>query len=66
MTKYAATIAHSSIAGARQIEIDGTLAQAKRAASAEFGQEQQDYRIVIIDERGDTAASRRVGDQRWM
>lgn len=65
MTKYTATIAHSSIARARQIEIDGSLTQAKRAATAEFGEEQIDYRIVIIDERGETVASRRVSDKTW-
>ncbi len=65
MTKYIASIAHSSIAAARQIEIAGSLKRAKLAATKEFGEEFVDYRIVIVDESGETVASRRVGDKRW-
>lgn len=64
-TTYTATIAHHSISRARVIKIEGTLTQAKRAATKEFGAEQRDYRIVISNVHGETAAARRVGDARW-
>lgn len=61
---YTATIRHHSVSRARHITVKGTLTEAKRAASREFGGEQQDYRIVI--ERDDELVSeRRVGDARW-
>lgn len=64
MTTYIATISHHSISRARTIEINGTLAQAKRAASAEFGEDHRDYTILIVD--GDNiVASRRVGGKQW-
>lgn len=65
---YTSTIRHSSIAAARQINTTGTLAQAKRAATAEFGDEQVDYRIVIAtdDGHGEIVSSRRVGDRKWI
>lgn len=68
MTKYISTIRHSSIASARHISIEGTLTQAKRAATREFGEEQGDYMIVIAkdDGRGEIIASRRVADSRWV
>ena len=62
---YTAGIRHSSIASARTVEIDGTLAQAKRAATREFGGEHLDYTIVICDERGRAISARRVGEKRW-
>lgn len=65
MTTYTATIAHHSIRSARFITVEGTLTQAKRAATKEFGAEQQDYRIVIRNVHGEIAAARRVGDARW-
>ncbi len=69
MSKYIATIRHHSISSARHIEIDGTLAQAKRAASREFGAEQRDYTIIIGQDRGDgdvqIVSSRRIADARW-
>ena len=69
MTKYFASIRHHSISRARQIEVDGTLTQAKSAASREFGQEQLDYEIVIYEDMGDRApyliATRRVSDRKW-
>lgn len=64
-TTYTATIAHHSISRARVITIDGSLTQAKRTATKEFGAEQRDYNIVIRDARGETVAARRVGDARW-
>lgn len=63
---YTATISHSSIASARVITINGTLAQAKRAASKEFGGGFLDHRIVIRNERGDLVAVRRIADRRWI
>lgn len=68
MTKYTATIAHHSIARARVLEIEGTLAQAKRAASREFGDGFADHRIVIRQADGrwdDIVATRRLSDRRW-
>jgi len=62
---YTITLVHPSIARARVITVDAHLAQAKRAATKEFGAEQQDYRIVIANVHGDLVASRRVGDRRW-
>lgn len=62
---YTATIVHHSIARARVIEVEGTLAEAKAAAWEEFGDEQLDYRIAVYDEDGDIVASRRVGAKRW-
>ena len=67
MPKYTATIKHHSIARAREIEIDGTLTLAKRAATREFRGEFIDYNIVIYAD-GDFArpvAARRVGNKRW-
>ena len=62
---YTATIAHHSISRARTIEVTGTLTAAKVAATREFGGDQNDYRIVITDEQGQTVASRRIGDRDW-
>ncbi len=68
MTAYIATIRHSSIASARHIKVDGSLTQAKRAATKEFGGEQNDYTIVIAkdDGCGEIIASRRVGSADWI
>lgn len=61
---YDATIRHHSIARARTISVTGTLTQAKRKATAEFGADYQDYEIVIF--RGDEViSSRRLSDKRW-
>ena len=68
MTKFIATIQHHSISRARRIEVNGTLKQAKIAASREFGQEQRDYDIAIFEdgEYGPLPAStRRVGERKW-
>lgn len=65
MTIYTATITHQSISSARVIEIDGTLTQAKRAATKEFAGEFVDHRIVIRDADGEVVAARRVGDKSW-
>lgn len=65
MTIYTATITHHSIHSARVIEIDGTLTQAKRAATKEFGEGFLDHVIVIRDQYGEPVASRRVGDKSW-
>lgn len=65
MSKFTATITHHSISSARVIEIDGTLTQAKRAATKEFGDGFVDHRIVIRDADGEVVAARRVGDKSW-
>ena len=62
---YYATISHHSIGRARVVEIEGTLAQAKRRATAEFDGENLEYRIVIYTADGETVASRLVADKRW-
>lgn len=63
--RYTATIRHHSIARARTISA-ATLAAAKRAATREFRDEQQDYTIVIIDAETDMIVSRRIlADKRW-
>ncbi len=68
MTAYIATIRHHEIAHAREIKIEGTLTQAKRAATKEFGDERNEFLIVIAqdDGRGEILASRRVGGGRWV
>lgn len=69
MTKFLATIRHHSISRARQIEISGTLTQAKVAAAREFGQEQRDYEIAIYEDMDDRmpylVATRRVAGRKW-
>ncbi len=65
MSKFSATISHHSISRARVIEIDGTLTNAKRAATKEFNGEFVDYVIIIRDEFGETVATRRIGDKGW-
>ena len=66
MTKtYIATIHHHSIARARSITIQGDLTAAKRAATAEFGDDQQNYVLYIANSLGQPAASRRLSAKRW-
>jgi hypothetical protein len=65
MSKLQATISHHSISRARVIDVSDDLTQAKRQASKEFGDEFLDYRIIIVNERGETIASRLVGEKRW-
>ncbi len=69
MTKYIATIRHHSIRSAREIEINGTLDDAKREAAKEFGGEQRDYDIVIAEMSEGyppyVVASRKVGGRKW-
>lgn len=65
MKTYTIGITHHSIASAREITVTGTLTQAKRQATKEFGGEFQEYRIVIQDSRGETVASKLVGAERW-
>ncbi len=64
-TTYTIGIRYSSIASARELKVIGSLAAAKRAATREFAGEQNDHRIVIVDERGETVTSRLVGDRAW-
>jgi hypothetical protein len=66
MTKtYIATIHHHSIARARSITVRGDLTAAKRAATAEFGDEQRGYVLYIANSFGEPAASRRLSAKRW-
>jgi hypothetical protein len=62
---YIATIRHHSIARARSITIEGNLTAAKRAATAEFDGEQQDYVLYIENSRGEPAAWRKLSNKRW-
>jgi hypothetical protein len=65
MTTYTATVAHHSIHNAHVITIEGTLTQAKRAATNEFGDGFLDHVIVIRDQYEEPVATRRIGDSRW-
>lgn len=69
MTTYQATIRHHSISHARTIVINGSLADAKRCATREFGDEQRGYEIVVAEvlDTGDKriVASRVLGQDRW-
>lgn len=68
MTKFIATIRHPSI-DIREIEISGTLDEAKAEAAKEFGGEQRDYEIVIAELPENSTpyvvASRKVGGREW-
>ena len=69
MTNYIATIRHHSISRAREIMISGSLTQAKRAASREFGAEQRDYYISIYEPVGhgmhELVSRKLVGTRKW-
>lgn len=66
MTTYIATIRHHSISRAREITMTCGLSAAKRRATAEFGDEQNDYEIVIFDAARDEIVSRRrLTDRKW-
>jgi hypothetical protein len=73
MPRYTATIRHHSIASAPEVEITGTLAQAKRAATARFGAGFRDHEIAL-HERYDAGhyyedrliATRVIGERRWI
>lgn len=69
---YVASIRHSSISQAPELEIVGTLAQAKRAATARFGDGFRDHEIAV-HERVDMGhyyeyrlvSTRVIGEARW-
>jgi hypothetical protein len=66
MPRYKATIRHHSISRAPEIAIDGTLTQAKRAATARFGDGFNEHEIAIYEEGGAfPVATRRCDDRRW-
>lgn len=72
MPKFFATIRHHSIARARVIEINGTLTEAKRAASAEFKGDYNDYNLCIFAahengmmDRDFCVSSRKLGARKW-
>ena len=72
MTTYYATIRHHSISRARVIKIDGTLTQAKAAATREFGGGFNDHALIIFGafpngemDRDYEVASRRLDSKRW-
>lgn len=66
MAIYFATISHPSIRSAPTIEINGTLATAKRRAAREFGDGNRNHVMVIMDESGDTISRKIIGDRRWV
>jgi len=63
--RYYIGLRHHSIASSREVAVTGTLAQAKRAATREFGDGFQDHEIIIVDSFGDIASRRRVSERRW-
>ena len=67
MTTYIATVEHHSIYCHYQIEVEGSLTKAKRAATKEFGDGFLDHQISIYDKRHcDTpVASRKISSKRW-
>lgn len=72
MTTYFATIRHHSISSARVIKIEGTLTEAKRAATAEFDGDFNDYVLCIFGthpngemDRDWIVSSRRLDDRNW-
>lgn len=70
MTVYYATIRHHSIGSVRTIGVNGTLSQAKRRATREFGGGFIDHEIVIYEGcddyyPGDIVATRRIGSRKW-
>lgn len=65
MPTYYATIRHHSIAQAREIVVVGTLAQAKRKATREFGDGFVDHEIVIGRAGGDIVSRRRIAERGW-
>ena len=63
MTKistYVVTLGHHSLARAAQITINGTLTQAKRAATKRFGDGYQDHVIEIYEHRAGFALAQMV------
>ncbi|MBS7810556.1 hypothetical protein [Roseococcus pinisoli] len=62
---YTATICHSSIASAPEIQVVGTLQAAKRAATIRFAGGYSDHDIVIHDREGYVVASRSMNG-RWL
>lgn len=72
MTTYFATIRHHSIARARVIKIEGTITEAKRAATGEFKGDFNDYVLTIFGthengemDRDYIVSSRRLGARKW-
>jgi hypothetical protein len=66
---YEISLSHHSLSRSRVVTYSGTLAGAKRRASAEFGDEFRDYQIVIstiaADGFPEMVAQRRVGSRGW-
>lgn len=65
MTTFYATLKHHSLSRSPVIKFEGSLKQAKRTATEEFGMEFQEYEIIITDEDGDWVARKLVGDEKW-
>lgn len=60
-----ATIKHHSISSARVIDVSNDLSTAKKQALIEFGDEQEDYNICILDDYSEVIASKKVRDKKW-
>jgi hypothetical protein len=69
-TFYVATIEHHSLARAPSVKIEGTLTQAKRAATERFGDGFADHQICIYERRPDfgnvLVATKAVGAPEWI
>jgi hypothetical protein len=73
MTTYIVSYRHHSVGRAPQIRVTGTLTQAKRAASREFGDGFLDHELTVHEVRGEgdwmpdhyLVASRRIGGRKW-
>lgn len=66
---YEITVEHHSIAHARAVRHNGSLAEAMKIADAEFGDDFHDYLITIryLDgpHFGTIAARRKVNNNKW-
>ena len=66
MSKYIATVKHSSISSHYSIDVSDNLVVAKRQAAKEFGGGFVDHKIVIVDaDTRQEVTSRRVGGGQW-
>lgn len=66
VSKYRATVVHSSIASHYSIEVSDDLEQAKKQAARTFGKGFVEHKIRIYDsETRETVTERRVGGGRW-
>jgi hypothetical protein len=66
VSKYRATVVHSSISSHYSIEVSDDLEQAKKQAARRFGKGFVEHRIRIYDsETRETISERRIGGIKW-